>query len=120
MLFDTCILSVSFSVSLRISLSVIFQGRRANKKAVKEEYNRLSDPGYAAKMRSKEKDEVSSSLGGAHTLMGFFLGSTYLWAVFYTQFARRSFIRWKMTMLIVGIVEVREIEFSFCRGSFVG
>lgn len=34
------------------------QGRRANKKAVKEEYNRLSDPGYAAKMRSKDREEV--------------------------------------------------------------
>lgn len=37
---------------------VLVQGRRANKKAVKAEYNRLSDPGYAAKMRSKEKEEV--------------------------------------------------------------
>ncbi|CAN0032939.1 unnamed protein product [Pylaiella littoralis] len=34
------------------------KGRRANKKAVKAEYNRLSDPGYAAKMRSKEKEEA--------------------------------------------------------------
>lgn len=34
------------------------QGRRANKKAVKDEYNRLSDPGYAAKMRTKEKEQV--------------------------------------------------------------
>ncbi|CAM9695778.1 unnamed protein product, partial [Hapterophycus canaliculatus] len=34
------------------------KGRRANKKAVKDEYNRLSDPGYAAKMRSKEKEEA--------------------------------------------------------------
>ncbi|CAM9569698.1 unnamed protein product [Laminaria digitata] len=33
------------------------KGRRANKKAVKEEYNRLSDPGYAAKMRSKDREE---------------------------------------------------------------
>ena len=36
----------------------LVQGRRANKKAVKEEYNRLSDPGYAAKMRSKDREEV--------------------------------------------------------------
>ncbi|CAM9475166.1 unnamed protein product [Scytosiphon promiscuus] len=34
------------------------KGRRANKKAVKDEYSRLSDPGYAAKMRSKEKEEA--------------------------------------------------------------
>eukprot|EP00903_Cladosiphon_okamuranus_P010253 g9708.t1 len=34
------------------------KGRRANKKAVKDEYNRLSDPGYAAKMRAKEKEEA--------------------------------------------------------------
>ncbi|CAM9812431.1 unnamed protein product [Ectocarpus sp. 6 AP-2014] len=34
------------------------KGRRANKKAVKDEYNRLSDPGYAAKMRTKEKEEA--------------------------------------------------------------
>lgn len=40
------------------------QGRRANKKAVKDEYNRLSDPGYAAKMRTKEKEEVRWSRQG--------------------------------------------------------
>lgn len=50
------------------------QGRRANKKAVKEEYSRLSDPGYEAKMRSKEKEEVRNRyilLGGMRRACGF-------------------------------------------------
>ncbi|CAM9916693.1 unnamed protein product [Ascophyllum nodosum] len=34
------------------------KGRRANKKAVKDEYDRLNDPGYAAKMRAKEREEA--------------------------------------------------------------
>eukprot|EP00904_Undaria_pinnatifida_P005712 jgi/Undpi1/2270/HiC_scaffold_13.g05656.m1 len=42
-----------FKVRLKMN-----KGRRANKKAVKEEYNRLSDPGYAAKMRSKDREEA--------------------------------------------------------------
>ncbi len=59
--------AISHSDNLMVALCVetvltstneTFQGRRANKKAVKAEYNRLSDPGYAAKMRQKEKEEV--------------------------------------------------------------
>lgn len=51
--------------SIRVCVS---QGRRANKKAVKEEYNRLSDPGYAAKMRAREKEEVRISSFASATI----------------------------------------------------
>ncbi|CAM9367171.1 unnamed protein product [Discosporangium mesarthrocarpum] len=33
------------------------KGRRANKRAVKEEYERFNDKGYTAKMKAKEKEE---------------------------------------------------------------
>ncbi|CAM9897878.1 unnamed protein product, partial [Choristocarpus tenellus] len=45
-----------FEIRLKMNKACTLGGR-ANKKAVKEEYQRFTDKGYAAKLKSKEKEE---------------------------------------------------------------